>query len=163
MSQKKPVSSDIITRLEISAQDENNVIALPEVYTQESMPVAFSPMMISLDFLTLGRTFLQSKPICNVSKALEPWELVNSQGDGSYAVKPKLGWVVNGPLNGCSMDSCPRVTANIISIANLEELLLQQYDHDFSESSEDKIEMSFEDNGFMNRAENPERWCHSKI
>ena len=39
MSQKKPVSSDIITGLEISAADENYFIALPEVYTQESMPV----------------------------------------------------------------------------------------------------------------------------
>ena len=39
MSQKKPVSSDIITGLEISAVDENNFIALPKVYTQESMPV----------------------------------------------------------------------------------------------------------------------------
>ena len=44
--------------------------------------------------------------------------------------------------------------------ANLEVLLLQQYDHDFSESSEDKMEMSFEDNRFMTRAENSERWCH---
>ena len=36
MSQKKPVSSDIITGLEISAVDEIYFIALPEVYT---MPV----------------------------------------------------------------------------------------------------------------------------
>ena len=48
--------------------------------------------------------------------------------------------VVNRPLNGCCMDSCPKVTANRVSVANLEELLLQQYDHDFSESSEDNIE-----------------------
>ena len=39
MSQKKPLSSDIITEFEISAVDENNNTALPEVYTQESMPV----------------------------------------------------------------------------------------------------------------------------
>src|SRR4029434_512716 len=39
MSPKKPVSSDIITWLEISAVDENNFIALPKVYTLESMPV----------------------------------------------------------------------------------------------------------------------------
>ena len=58
------------------------------------------------------------------------------------------------------MDSCPKVTANRVSVANLEELLLQQYDHDFSESSEEKIKMSFEDNRFMTRAENSERWCH---
>src|SRR4029434_2081821 len=39
ISPKKPVSSDIITGLGISAVDENNFIALPKVYTQESMPV----------------------------------------------------------------------------------------------------------------------------
>ena len=54
------------------------------------------------------------------------------------------------------MDSFPKVTAHRVSVANLEELLLQQYDHDFSESSEDKMEMSFEDNRFMTRAENSE-------
>lgn len=36
----------------------------------------------------------------NASKVLEPWELVNSQGDGPYAVRTLLGWVIYGPLRG---------------------------------------------------------------
>ncbi|KAK0142196.1 hypothetical protein N1851_020133 [Merluccius polli] len=39
MSQEKSVSSDIITGLEVSAINQNSFIALPEVYTQRSMPV----------------------------------------------------------------------------------------------------------------------------
>ena len=95
----------------------------------------------------------------NVPKALEPWEVVNSQGDEPHAIENKLGWAANGPLNGCCMDSCPKVTAHRVSVANLGELLLQQYDHDFSESSEDEMEMFFEENRFMTR-DNSERWCH---
>lgn len=33
-------------------------------------------------------------------KVLEPWELVNSQGEGPYAMKTLLGWVFYGPLRG---------------------------------------------------------------
>ncbi|KAL1269131.1 hypothetical protein QQF64_031420 [Cirrhinus molitorella] len=34
----------------------------------------------------------------NVPKILEPWKVINSRGDGPYAVKTILGWIVNGPL-----------------------------------------------------------------
>src|SRR4029434_2754739 len=137
MSQKEAVSSDIITGLDISAVDENYFIALPEVYTQESMPVDTSsiptnddlsrfPYFREVNLLTV-KANLELLIGSNVPKALEPWEGVNSQGDGPYAIKTKLGWAANGPLNGCCMDSCPKVTVNRVFVANLEELLLQQY------------------------------------
>ena len=34
----------------------------------------------------------------NLSKEMEPWELVISQGGGPYAVRTKVGWVLNGSL-----------------------------------------------------------------
>lgn len=63
--------------------------------------------------------------------------------------------------SGC-IKSHPKVTANRISVANLEELLLQQYNHNFNESSQDKVEMSLEDRRFMTIAENSLslRDCH---
>ena len=76
--------------------------------------------------------------------------LCNAVADHQGATDPQLK---TPALNGCCMDSCPKVMANRVSVANLKELLLQEYDHDFSESSEDKMEMSFEDNRFMTRAE----------
>lgn len=33
----------------------------------------------------------------NVPKVMEPWEVVHSMGDGPYAVRTLLGWVVSGP------------------------------------------------------------------
>lgn len=58
----------------------------------------------------------------------------------------------NGPLRGGNEigSSCPTITANRISIANIEELLVKQYNHDFNEkSTEEKPEMSREDLKFM--------------
>ena len=89
----------------------------------------------------------------NASKIMEPWEIINSQGEGPYAVKTLVGWVVNGPLRGneSSIDNdCQSATVNRISIANLEKLLINQYNHDFNEkASEEKREHSIEDKRFL--------------
>ena len=78
--------------MEISAVDENYFIALPEVYTQESMPVDTSsiptnddlsrcPYLREVNLLTV-KANLELLIGSNVPNALEPWEVVNSQGDG---------------------------------------------------------------------------------
>lgn len=36
----------------------------------------------------------------DVFKAMEPRQIINSRGDGPYAVRTSLGWVINGPLRG---------------------------------------------------------------
>lgn len=87
----------------------------------------------------------------NASKMLEPWEIVNSCGIGPYAVRTVLGWVVNGPLNGNSGAlgmEIPAATVNQIAVCRLEEMLKNQYSHDFNESTVKK-EMSREDIKFM--------------
>lgn len=69
-------------------------------------------------------------------KAMEPWQIINSQGNGPYAVRTLLGWVVNGPLNSSSaMDRFGRPVASVnrISVEQLETLLIKQYHHDFPE------------------------------
>ena len=91
----------------------------------------------------------------NAPKAIEPWEIINSRENGPYAVKTLLGWVINGPLDdGVMTDSNGRqnVTVNRISVAKLEDLLVQQYNHDFNETLDDK-EMSVEDKRFIKIAE----------
>lgn len=47
------------------------------------------------------------------------------------------------------MDDCPLVQVNRIAIANLEELLIQQYNKDFAEQHYENKEMSMEDKQFM--------------
>lgn len=38
-------------------------------------------------------------------KVMEPWEVINSQDEGPYAVRTGVGWVINGPLRGTSSRS----------------------------------------------------------
>lgn len=88
----------------------------------------------------------------NAPKLMEPWEIVNSQDDGPYAVKTLLGWVVNGPLRGGQMTENVEtpVYVNRISVASLEKLLISQYNQEFSEvTSEEKKELSMEDKKFL--------------
>ncbi len=89
----------------------------------------------------------------NASQVMEPWEIINSYGNGPYAIRTLLGWVVNGLSETSS--TCRdeigthSVTVNRISIKRLEELLQSQYNHNFSENIVEKEEMSREDLQFM--------------
>ncbi len=82
MSQDKSLPSYIDSGLEVSSLEENYVIPLPEVYIQKSMPVDTSNIPAKVELL-IGS---------NTAKAIEPWEVINSQGDGPYAVKTLLRW-----------------------------------------------------------------------
>lgn len=141
----------VITGLEISRLDQNNFIQLPDVFTQKEMPVTMENIPTKKD---LARwSYLQKVVIpeidgnielligTNASKVIEPWEIINSQGEGPYAVKTLVGWVVNGPLRGgdsSASHNCPSATINRISVANLEKLLISQYNHDFNEKDSDE-------------------------
>lgn len=90
----------------------------------------------------------------DAAKVKEPWELINSQDDGPYAVRTRVGWVINGPLrsesDGRIKTRCSVVTTNRISVEHLEDMLIKQYNHDFNENtSEGQLEMSREDIKFM--------------
>lgn len=166
MSQEKSVPSYVISGLEVSSLEENNFISLPEVYTQQSMPVDTCNIPTKKELSKwpyLSQVQLPRIPSkvelligSNSPKAIEPWKVLNSQGDGPYAVKTLLGWIINGPLhskgtaNDCA--SCDSVVVNRISVSNLEEMLVQQYNHDFIER-DDKAEMSVEDKRFIKIAE----------
>lgn len=85
-------------------------------------------------------------------KAMEPWKVINSQGDGPYPVRTLLGWVVNGSLNVSTAMEEERTLASVnrISIVHVERLLERQYAHDFPEKDyEEKAEMSADDQQFM--------------
>lgn len=72
------------------------------------------------------------------------------------AVKTALGWTVNGPLRdhtNTDLENCwhSQATVNHISVENVEQLLLQQYNQDFPERlCDDKVEKSQEDQKFIN-------------
>lgn len=88
----------------------------------------------------------------NAPKVMEPWEVIHSQQDGPFAVRTRLGWVINGPLRGHvdTDTTAPTIDCNRTSIASIEELLISQYNQDFSERAcDDKPEMSVEDRKFL--------------
>lgn len=163
MSHETSVPTYVVSGLEVSSLDENNFIPLPDVFTQKEMPVTANNISMKQD---LARwPYLQEITIpeidsnielligTNASKIIEPWEIINSQGEGPYAVKTLVGWVVNGPLKygkPAVDNDCQSTTVNRISVANLEKLLISQYNHDFNEkTSEEKRELSVEDKRFL--------------
>ncbi len=159
MNQEKTMVSNVVSGLEVSALFENNFIALPDVYTQTSMPVNKHNIPIQSEvskWLYLKGVLLPTIEAdiglligTNASKLLEPWEIINSQGDGPYAVRTLLGWVVNGPLRGGD-HRCTTVNVNRISLVNLHDLMIAQYNTEFNEKAYDeKREMSREDKQFM--------------
>lgn len=108
MNQKKLVPSHVIPGIEVSALDSDNFLPLPDVFPQKEMPVTSSSIPKQNDLTQwayLNKVKLPSISAkvellvgTNAPKLLEPWEVINSQGEGPYAIKTLLGWVVNGPL-----------------------------------------------------------------
>ena len=162
MNQEKFVDSHVISGLEIAALNGNTYFELPEVYTQRKMPVTRDNIPRQEELSAWPHLSSVEIPVIdadvelligtNVPKVMEPWEVVHSNNEGPYAVRTILGWVINGPVRGGNETeiSCPTITANRITIAHIEELLVKQYNHNFNEkSSDDKPEMSREYLNFM--------------
>ncbi|XP_035983633.1 uncharacterized protein LOC118557555 [Fundulus heteroclitus] len=161
MGHKDIVSTNIISGLQVAAFDKNDFIELPDVMTQKRMPVSKRNVPQQEDINQWP--YLQSIKLHNLDadvdlligtdapKVMEPWELINSQDDGPYAVWTRVGWVINGPLRSERRKTdCHAFTANRISVQNLETMLIEQYNHDFNEkTSQEQIEMSREDIKFM--------------
>ena len=134
---------------------------LPPVFTQNKIPVKKENIPSQEDLEQWS--YLKEVKIpkigadvglligCNVPQALEPWKVINSQGNGLYAVKTILGWTINGPLRKMDVKHIGKsVTANKISVIKIEDLLQQQINMDFPEHQhKERSEMSMEDHRFM--------------
>ncbi|KAJ8040898.1 hypothetical protein HOLleu_15336 [Holothuria leucospilota] len=85
----------------------------------------------------------------NVHKAMEPWDVINSQDDGPYAIRTCLGWVVNGPVI-----SGKKAHVNYITLQTIDDMLTSQFNHDFNERiSDEKLEKSRDDHLFLHQLE----------
>ena len=166
MGQVKTVSSYELSGLEVGNLEGNTFIELPKVYTQDAIPVTKENVATQKDisnwpYLEKVRLNEIDADIdlligANSPRALEPWQIINAEDNGPYAVKTVFGWVINGPLDSCTAEETSRLpvlTANHISVTELKDLLLQQYNHDFPERKfDEKNEMSAEDHKFMKSA-----------
>ena len=164
MGQEKVVSSHIVSGLEVAGLNEEHFCELPKAYTQMCMPVHKGNIPrqsdlqrwphlkhVNLPEIEAGIELLIGT---NVSKALEPLQVIRSVNNGPYAIRTMLGWTVNGPLKGDSGDAMdceqPELQVNRVSVVCLDELWQQQFKADFPECSMDEqIGMSREDQKFM--------------
>jgi hypothetical protein len=128
MGQQKIVGTTILTGLEVSGMDSNDRIELPYTLTPKTMPVSRLNIPRQEDVEKLS--YLRNVKIhdmdadvdlligTDATKVMEPWELINSQGEGPYAVRTRAGWVINGPLRGGDNNQvktgCSVVTTNPI-------------------------------------------------
>lgn len=161
----KLMKSVVLSDLEVCGLEENTYIELPKVFTHSHIPVKKDNIPqqediaqwqylkdVRLPHITAKVGMLIG---ANVPKAIEPWQVINSDGKGPYAVKTALGWVIYGPLrrdDGPKTDSgkLHSYTANRTLVREIEELLVKQYYTDFPERScDEKEEMSQDDRRFM--------------
>ena len=163
MGQEKPAGTYEVRRLEVGDLEGCTYLDLPKVYTKSEIPVSKENIITAADLKKWPYlSGIQLKEIeadielligTDVPRAMEPWQIINSYDNGPYAVQTLLGWVVTGPL---SVDSAVEqagpiaMSSNRISVVELKDLLIRQYNQDFSENMyEEKIEMSIEDKCFM--------------
>lgn len=165
IAQEQKVNSYELTDLEVCGLEEQDYIQLPNVYTQPDIPAkkANIPQKKDLEkWSYLSRVHLPKLEAevglligVNAYKAMEPWEIINSQNDGPYAVKTALGWVVNGPISRCQekeSDDGKRQSflVNRISVISVEDMLMKHYNADFPERRcDDRREQSQHDKQFM--------------
>ena len=163
MGQEAVVPAYSLTGLEVAELDGNDFHILPEVLTQRKMPVTAENMAtpeelaewpylanIHIPHLKANVDLLIGT---NAPKMLEPWEVINSHGNGPYAIRTVLGWVVNGPLTGNSgvvEAECPSAIVNRISVCRVEDKLTN---HGFGRVAVQENGVSGEDLGFQERVE----------
>ena len=161
-----------VSGLEICGYFEDTYVALPTAYSHSSLPVTREHILTQDDISCWQYLSEISFPSLDVEvgiilggnalKATEPWRIINSEGDGPYAVYTKLGWVVNGRLR--SADQCDDhpvpMSINRIHVEPCLEQQVQKYFQlDFSErhvfagekalSVEDRWFLSVVDDGTM--------------
>lgn len=135
------MSTYILSGLEVSNLNGERYYRLPDVYTQKTMPVS-ATSTVKTDFIRswpyLDHIHIPEIPAevelligTNTSHLLEPWEVVNNQGGGPFAIKTLLGWVVNGSAKLCKRND-DLVSVNRVSVESLELLLKKQYEYDFN-------------------------------
>lgn len=153
---QKLFKSVMLTDVEVSGLDESAYIQLPKVFTHSTIPVQQEniPKPHHLkSWPYLAEVYLPEINAdvgllisANNPKTMEPWHVVNSQQNGPFAVKTVLGWMVCGAADNSSV----HYKVNQISLTEIEQLLVQQYNTDFPEKHcDDKAEMSQEDKQFM--------------
>ena len=158
--------SVILSGLELSDINRENIIPLPEVFTIKQIPGNTQNIVmpddiakweylqeVKLDSTTQDNMHVGILIGNNVPKATEPLKVINSQHDGPYACHTPIGWIVYGihkPANFTAGISVNRITVQ----ESIESQLVKLHNHDFQESlADDMPEKSMKDNMFLTNVE----------
>lgn len=166
--EQKVINSYVISDLEVCGLEDTKYIDLPKVYTHSSIPVHTNNIPKQSDIEEwpyLKQVHLPELKaevglliVANCPKAIEPWHIINSRDGGLYAVKTAIGWIVSGPMRKELDDTenkSNQCSVNRISVMEIEKMLVQQYNTEFSECSyNEKEELSQEDKLFMQSVQN---------
>lgn len=176
MNNERRQVTEVITGLQVSPVNGNDSVSLLKAYTQETIPVGTDEIP-SLDIIKswphISHLTAQLEPRnpdlqvglligANCPKALEPREVIPSQGAGPFAVKTLLGWSISGPTNA-SHDSvcchsehaiiCHRTldqeSYRYVADMGLKDMLIQMHDLDFTERNACSPALSQNDQKFL--------------
>ena len=171
--------SNVINNLVVSDMDGSNVVHLPSTFTREEIPVTkkqiprigivsrwknlqgiVNEMSDYRDDLEIGILIGRNCPV-----ALEPLQVVPSDGRSPYAVRLRHGWTIHGPLQ-VESDCQGKLVVNRIMVQEVEahkEILspssiLHMFEMDFNEHCAEVYPgekgMSQEDQRFLKMCEN---------
>ena len=145
-SRGETLMSKKVNGLMLSDLDENEHLPLPAVYTINYIPVSTEdiptvrdidkfPYLSDIDLprINAGIELMIGN---NVPQAMEPWEVRHSQGGGPFAVRTKLGWVINGPVRESSADRAQVYrTCTSVSTQQLHDTFQNMYEQEFPEKN----------------------------
>ena len=171
--------------LMLSDLDENENVPLPAVFTLNYIPVSRDDIPtahdiekfaylsdIDLPRINAGIELMIGN---NVPQVMEPWEVRHSQGGGPFAVRTKLGWVINGPVRETKVNRVQVYRTFVsASMRELHDTLQNMYEQEFPEknssverglSNEDRKWMKIVQNGCTlsddGHYEIPLPFCHA--
>ena len=161
---EKLVQSNIVSGLQISDLEGKLWLDLPAADTQDKVPASVADAISNkdiknwsyLDDVTLPEVDSTGMHVGllignNVPAVMEPLQVINSVGNGPFACKTRIGWVVCGVKKQKGSPN-RSVSVNRITTkeSSLEDQLTLMYNQDFNERLiHDKPERSQEDQMFM--------------
>ena len=162
------MKSLIINGVQVSDLEESSFISLPATYTLDRIPVSRDDIPTSRDMgvwphlRDLELHDIDSE-VClmignNVPEAMEPWDVIHGNAGEPFAVKTKLGWVVNGPMKA---EIGQNIRFNRVRVKeDVHEMFVKMYNDEFRDENMEGKGMSLEDLVWLNKVESAcERTC----
>ncbi|XP_046551822.1 uncharacterized protein LOC124261551 [Haliotis rubra] len=173
------INTTVVSDIVISDLSDRQFVSLPRTFCKDVMPVGHDniPKSDALMQLPGLKNVAEMMPLyrpdlniglligSNCSDGLRPLEVTPSSGNGPFAVKYKLGWTVNGPLQvKCNLED-KSVVCNMVDLKEHEKVsecitpdtVLKLFELDFNEADVGKVPgergYSIEDQRFIKETE----------